>query len=125
MLLSRPPVVEVDGVEQKHMCKQDLSICYRLVRASVTNQFLKWDDHPSKTFFVCRFKIMFATNKGPSAMVYVMSQNFETWELKVILDVYWGDAMGYHGYRVLRGGCPRGGGNWGTLRIPFGKIGEP
>ena len=21
-------------------------------------------------------------------------------------------------------GCPRGGGNWGTLRIPFGKIGE-
>ena len=25
----------------------------------------------------------------------------------------------------LRGGCPRGGGNWGTLRIPFGKIGEP
>ena len=22
-------------------------------------------------------------------------------------------------------GCPRGGGNWGTLRIPFGKIGEP
>ena len=27
--------------------------------------------------------------------------------------------------RVLKGGCPRGGGNWGTLRIPFGKIGEP
>ena len=24
----------------------------------------------------------------------------------------------------LRGGCPRGGGNWGTLRIPIGKIGE-
>ena len=22
-------------------------------------------------------------------------------------------------------GCPRGGANWGTLRIPFGKIGEP
>ena len=22
-------------------------------------------------------------------------------------------------------GCPRGGGNWGTLRIPAGKIGEP
>ena len=28
-------------------------------------------------------------------------------------------------YRVHRGGCPMGGGNWGTLRIPFGKIGEP
>ena len=27
-------------------------------------------------------------------------------------------------YRILKGG-PRGGGNWGTLRIPFGKIGEP
>ena len=27
--------------------------------------------------------------------------------------------------RVLKGGCSRGGGNWGTLRIPFGKIGEP
>ena len=25
----------------------------------------------------------------------------------------------------LRGGCSRGGGNWGTLRILFGKIGEP
>ena len=25
----------------------------------------------------------------------------------------------------LRGWCSRGGGNWGTLRIPFGKIGEP
>ena len=25
----------------------------------------------------------------------------------------------------LRWGCPRGGSNWGTLRIPFGKIGEP
>ena len=25
----------------------------------------------------------------------------------------------------LRGGGPGGGGNWGTLRIPFGKIGEP
>ena len=24
-------------------------------------------------------------------------------------------------YRVLKGGCC----NWGTLRIPFGKIGEP
>ena len=23
----------------------------------------------------------------------------------------------------LRGGCSRGGGNWGTLKIPFGKIG--
>ena len=23
----------------------------------------------------------------------------------------------------LRGGYSRGGGNWGTLRIPFGKIG--
>ena len=23
----------------------------------------------------------------------------------------------------LRGGCSRGGDNWGTLRIPFGKIG--
>ena len=22
-------------------------------------------------------------------------------------------------------GCPRGGGNWGTLRIPAGMIGEP
>ena len=28
-------------------------------------------------------------------------------------------------YRVLKGGCSRGGGNGGTLRIPFGKIGEP
>ena len=28
-------------------------------------------------------------------------------------------------YRVLKGGGARGGGNWGTLRIPFGKIGEP
>ena len=28
--------------------------------------------------------------------------------------------------RVLKGsGCSRGGGNWGTLRIPAGKIGEP
>ncbi len=32
--------------------------------------------------------------------------------------------------RVLKGGCPRGGGNWGTLRIPredwgtFGNIRE-
>ena len=25
----------------------------------------------------------------------------------------------------LRGGVFKGGGNWGTLRIPFGKIGEP
>ena len=25
----------------------------------------------------------------------------------------------------LRGGCSRGGGKWGTLRIPAGKIGEP
>ena len=25
----------------------------------------------------------------------------------------------------LRGGCPRGGVNLGTLRIPAGKIGEP
>ena len=24
----------------------------------------------------------------------------------------------------LGGGCSRGGGNWGTLRIPFGKIGD-
>ena len=31
--------------------------------------------------------------------------------------------MSYH-CRVLKGGCSRGGGNWGTLRIP-GKIGEP
>ena len=30
------------------------------------------------------------------------------------------DSIGF-----LRGGCPRGGGNWGTVRIPFGKIGEP
>ena len=29
-------------------------------------------------------------------------------------------------YRVLKwGGDPRGGGNLGSLRIPFGKIGEP
>ena len=27
-------------------------------------------------------------------------------------------------YRVLKGWCSRGGGNWGTLRIPAGKIGE-
>ena len=27
-------------------------------------------------------------------------------------------------YRVLKGGG-WGGGNWGTLRIPAGKIGEP
>ena len=25
----------------------------------------------------------------------------------------------------LRGGVFKWGGNWGTLRIPFGKIGEP
>ena len=29
------------------------------------------------------------------------------------------------GYRVLKGDVQGGGGNWGTLRIPFGKIGEP
>ena len=29
-------------------------------------------------------------------------------------------------FRFLRvPGCPRGGGSWGTLRIPFGKIGVP
>ena len=33
--------------------------------------------------------------------------------------------MGIQYYRILKGGCPRGGGNWGTLRIPFGKIGDP
>ena len=30
-------------------------------------------------------------------------------------------------YRVLKGGCPRGGGNWGTLRIPredWGTLGN-
>ena len=27
--------------------------------------------------------------------------------------------------RVPKGGVFKGGGNWGTLRIPFGKIGEP
>ena len=26
-------------------------------------------------------------------------------------------------YRILRGG-PRGGGNWGTLRIPRGRLGN-
>ena len=28
------------------------------------------------------------------------------------------------GFLRVPGGCPRGGGNWGTLRIPL-KIGEP
>ena len=30
-------------------------------------------------------------------------------------------------YRVLKRGCPRGGGNWGTLRIPredWGTLGN-
>ena len=30
-------------------------------------------------------------------------------------------------YRFLKGGCPRGGGNWGTLRIPredWGTLGK-
>ena len=30
-------------------------------------------------------------------------------------------------YRVLKGGCPRGGGNWGTVRIPredWGTLGN-
>ena len=31
----------------------------------------------------------------------------------------------YYIVGFLRGGVHRGGGNWGTLRIPFGKIGEP
>ena len=47
----------------------------------------------------------------------------------------WAPAMGfvfplatYKSHRIIIGflrvpGCPRGGGNWGTLRIPFGKIG--
>ena len=30
-----------------------------------------------------------------------------------------------HLCRVLEGEFSRGGGNWGTLRIPEGKIGEP
>ena len=28
-------------------------------------------------------------------------------------------------YPPLEGGVFKGRGNWGTLRIPFGKIGEP
>ena len=68
---------------------------------------------------------------------------------KVFLDVDWelaGDIVGVSEHRVdislskaqrmyvthiniigfLRvPGCPRVGGSWGTLRIPFGKIGEP
>ena len=42
------------------------------------------------------------------------------------------DTVGYQNgpishlyYRVLKGGVSKGRGNWGTLRIPAGKIGEP
>ena len=41
------------------------------------------------------------------------------------IPLVWKGGFWYTCYRVLKGGCPRGGGNWGTLRIPAGKIGEP
>ncbi len=56
-----------------------------------------------------------------------------TWNLKIPpwkgRNIYKPPVLGFHvsfggciGFS--RGGCPRGVGNWGTLRIPFGKIGD-
>ncbi len=39
----------------------------------------------------------------------------------------WAESFAHQHLSVgfLRGACSRGGGNWGTLRIPAGSIGEP
>ena len=44
----------------------------------------------------------------------------------IVLSWFTGVYVDLKNSRVLKGGgCSRGGGNWGTLRIPFGQIGEP
>ena len=45
-----------------------------------------------------------------------------SWVLEYVFNFRrsWGIVIGF-----LRGGCLRGGGSWGTVRILAGKIGEP
>ena len=58
-----------------------------------------------------------------------MYESFEPWHLRYLRDDYKVKKVHAHSPPLSSfsgpGVEPRGGGNWGTLRIPFGKIGEP
>ena len=63
--------------------------------------------------------------KWPSMVVGSLMDSAEPFVPRVcVVNVSWCEdrcscetEVSYY-YRVLKGGCPRGGGNWGTLRIP-------
>ena len=63
--------------------------------------------------------------------VHVQRPVMEKWRAQKGLDLFvvgdFGSGFGSHVVGFLRGGCSRGGGNWGTLRIPredWGTLGN-